>query len=67
MIPSHSSFYDVFSKAKKIKIQWPNGARLAVTLAANLEAWTETPDPNKEDPPRGRIESHYGRGGKVQV
>lgn len=46
MIPSHSSFYDVFSKAKKIKIQWPNGARLAVTLAANLEAWTETPDPN---------------------
>ncbi len=46
MIPSHSSFYDVFSKAKKIKIQWPNGARLAVILAGNLEAWTETPDPN---------------------
>ncbi len=46
MIPSHSSFYDVFSKAKKIKIQWPNGARLAVTLVGNLEAWTETPDPN---------------------
>ena len=45
MIPAHDSFYDVFSKGKKIKIHWPNGARLAVTLAGNLEAWTETPDP----------------------
>ena len=45
MMPSHDSFYDVFSKGKKIKIHWPNGARLAVTLAGNLEAWTETPDP----------------------
>ncbi len=45
MIPTHESFYDVFSKGKKIKIHWPNGARLAVTLAGNLEAWTETPDP----------------------
>ncbi|MEK6601763.1 MAG: polysaccharide deacetylase family protein [Candidatus Binatota bacterium] len=45
MIPEHDSFYDVFSKGKKIKLQWPNGARLAVTLAGNLEAWTETPDP----------------------
>lgn len=45
MIPSHDSFYDVFSKGKKIKLRWPNGARLAVTLAGNLEAWTETPDP----------------------
>jgi len=45
MIPAHDSFYDVFSKGKKIKVQWPNGARLAVTLAGNLEAWTEMPDP----------------------
>ncbi len=45
MIPEHDSFYDVFSKGKKIKLQWPNGARLAVTLAGNLEAWTESPDP----------------------
>lgn len=45
MMPSHDSFYDVFSKAKKIKIRWPNKARLAVALAGNLEAWTETPDP----------------------
>ncbi|MFQ5851826.1 MAG: polysaccharide deacetylase family protein [Candidatus Binatia bacterium] len=45
MIPQHNSFYDVFSKAKKIKIKWPNGARLAVNLTGNLEAWTETPDP----------------------
>ena len=45
MIPSHDSFYDIFSKGKKIKIHWPNGARLAVALSGNLEAWTETPDP----------------------
>lgn len=45
MIPTHDSFYDVFSKAKRLKIRWPNGARLAVTLCPNLEAWTETPDP----------------------
>jgi allantoinase len=45
MMPSHDSFYDIFSRGKKIKIRWPNGARLAVTLAGNLEAWTETPDP----------------------
>lgn len=45
MIPSHDSFYDVFSKGKKIKIEWPEGARLAVGLVGNLEAWTETPEP----------------------
>ena len=45
MMPSHDNFYDVFSKGKKIKIKWPNGARMAVTLAGNLEAWTEVPDP----------------------
>ncbi|MEE8326095.1 MAG: hypothetical protein V3R58_03570, partial [candidate division NC10 bacterium] len=45
MIPQHDSFYDVFSKAKKIKVKWPNGARLAVSLTGNLEAWTEAPDP----------------------
>ncbi len=45
MIPQHDSFYDVFSKAKKIKVHWPNGARLAVSLTGNLEAWTEAPDP----------------------
>jgi len=33
MMPSHDSFYDVFSKGKKVKIHWPNGARLAVSLA----------------------------------
>jgi len=45
MIPQHHSFYDIFSRAKKLKLQWPNAARLAVSLAGNLEAWTETPDP----------------------
>lgn len=45
MIPQHDSFYDIFSKAKKIKVHWPNGARLAVSLTGNLEAWTEAPDP----------------------
>ena len=45
MIPQHDSFYDVFSKAAKLDIRWPNDARLAVALAGNLEAWTETPDP----------------------
>jgi peptidoglycan/xylan/chitin deacetylase (PgdA/CDA1 family) len=45
MIPSHDSFYDTFSKASKIKIHWPNQARLAVAVSVNLEAWTETPDP----------------------
>ena len=45
MMPSHDSFYDIFSKARKIKIHWPHGARLAVALSGNLEAWTETPDP----------------------
>ena len=47
MIPAHDSFYDLFSKAKKIKIQWPEGTRLAVAIAVNLEAWTETPDPKQ--------------------
>ena len=42
MIPKHDSFYDAFSKAKKLKIQWLHGARIAVALAGNLEAWTET-------------------------
>jgi allantoinase len=45
MLPTHHSFYDIFSKARKLKIYWPNGARLAVALSGNLEAWTETPDP----------------------
>jgi allantoinase len=45
MMPQHDNFYDVYSKAKKIKIKWPNGARMAVALAGNLEAWTEIPDP----------------------
>ena len=45
MIPSHHTFYDLFSKGERIKIQWPEGARLAVNLTGNLEAWTETPDP----------------------
>lgn len=45
MIPEHNSFYDVFSKAGKLEVQWPNDARIAVALAGNLEAWTETPDP----------------------
>ena len=45
MIPSHHTFYDLFSKGERIKIQWPDGARLAVNLTGNLEAWTETPDP----------------------
>lgn len=45
MIPRHDNFYDVFSKPQKPRIEWPDGARLAVSLAGNLEAWTETPDP----------------------
>ena len=45
MLPQHDSFYDVFSKAKRIKIRWPEGKRLCVNLTGNLEAWTETPDP----------------------
>jgi len=45
MMPQHDNFYDVYSKAKKIKIKWPSGARMAVALAGNLEAWTEIPNP----------------------
>lgn len=45
MAPSHDPFYDSFSKAKKLNIQWPNGARLAVGLVGNIEAWSEAPDP----------------------
>ena len=45
MIPQHDSFYDVFSRAAKLDIRWPGDARIAVALAGNLEAWTETPDP----------------------
>ena len=45
MIPQHDSFYDVFSRAAKLDIRWPDDARIAVALAGNLEAWTETPDP----------------------
>lgn len=44
MMPQPDNFYDVYSKAKKLAIKWPNGARLAVALAGNLEAWTETPN-----------------------
>ena len=43
MMPAHDNFYDLYSKAKKIKIKWPNDARIAIALAGNLEAWTETP------------------------
>ena len=43
MMPAHDNFYDPYSKAKKIKIKWPNNARMAIALAGNLEAWTETP------------------------
>jgi len=45
MLPQHNSFYDVFSNAEKLKIRWPHGARLAVSLVGNLEAWTESLDP----------------------
>jgi len=45
MMPQHDNFYDVYSKAKKIKIRWPQGARMAIALAGNLEAWTEIPNP----------------------
>lgn len=45
MLPKHDSFYDTFSKAQKLQVQWPRGARLAVSLVGNLEAWTEVPDP----------------------
>ena len=44
-MPAHDNFYDVYSKAKKIKIKWPNNARMAIALAGNLEAWTEIPNP----------------------
>src|SRR2546430_11987696 len=68
MMPAHDNFYDVYSKAKKIKIKWPNNARMAIALTGNLEAWTETPNakyrrtrhvggsnPIKEDD----VKSHY--------
>jgi len=42
---THDNFYEPFSKGKRLKFQWPDGARLAVSLVGNLEAWTETPDP----------------------
>jgi len=42
---SHDTFYDVFSRAKRLRCRWPGDARLAVSLVGNLEAWTETPDP----------------------
>ena len=44
MMPRHDNFYDVYSKARKIRIEWPNRARMAIALAGNLEAWTEIPD-----------------------
>src|ERR1051325_11357245 len=44
MMPQHDNFYDLYSKARKIKIQWPNHARMAIALAGNLEAWTEIPN-----------------------
>src|SRR5881409_877124 len=68
MMPAHDNFYDVYSKAKKIKIKWPNNARMAIALTGNLEAWTEIPNakhrrthhvggsnPIKEDD----VKSHY--------
>src|SRR5258707_8706996 len=45
MMPQHDNFYDTYSKAKKLKIKWPHGARMAIALAGNLEAWTEIPNP----------------------
>jgi allantoinase len=45
MLPQHQSFYDVFSQAEKLNVRWPHGARLAVSLVGNLEAWTESLDP----------------------
>ena len=45
MMPQQDNFYDVYSKARKLKIKWPDGARMAVALAGNLEAWTEIPNP----------------------
>src|SRR5439155_512067 len=37
MMPAHDNFYDVYSKAKKIKIKWPNNARMAIALTAEEE------------------------------
>ena len=45
MLPQHDNFYEIYSKAKKLNITWPHGARMAIALAGNLEAWTEIPDP----------------------
>ena len=28
MMPQHDNFYDTYSKAKKLKIKWPHGARM---------------------------------------
>ena len=42
---AHDNFYEPFSKGKRLSFKWPENARLAVSLAGNLEAWTETPDP----------------------
>ena len=44
MMPQHDTFYDLYSKARKIEIKWPNHARMAIALAGNLEAWTEIPN-----------------------
>ncbi|MBI2359956.1 MAG: polysaccharide deacetylase family protein [Deltaproteobacteria bacterium] len=45
MLPQHQSFYEAFSKADKLKLEWPHKAKLAVSLVGNLEAWTESLDP----------------------
>ena len=68
MMPQHDNFYDVYSKAKKLKIKWPNGARMAIALAGNLEAWTEIP--NRQAPAHAscrRLQSDQGRRCRLPV
>lgn len=61
MLPQHQSFYDPFSKAEKLKIRWPRGARLAVSFVGNLEAWTESLDP------KHRRTRHVGGSGPLTI
>ena len=64
MMPQHDNFYDVYSKAKKLKIKWPNGARMAIALAGNLEAWTEIPNPKHRRTHHVARPTHRGRRGR---
>src|SRR4030095_5204947 len=50
MVPTHDNFYDTYSKAKKIKIKWPNGARMAIGLAGKREGRTENPSAETRRP-----------------